>query len=68
MENSALCNLKLSLENNRAHLQKQLNTRESEINRLAVKLRVCKYKAFNEFYIIQFNRLLIVKQRDLNWN
>lgn len=40
LENSALCNLKMSLENNRAHLQKQLNAKEAEVSRLNVKLRV----------------------------
>lgn len=40
LENSALCNLKLSLETNRAHLRKELLTKEAEVNRLNVQLRV----------------------------
>jgi hypothetical protein len=40
MENNALTNIKLSLEDNRAHLRRQLLARESEVNRLNVQIRV----------------------------
>lgn len=40
MENNALANLKLSLEDNRAHLRRQLITREAECNRMSVQIRV----------------------------
>ena len=40
MEKNALKNLKTSLEDNRAHLRRQLVAKEAEISRLNVQLRV----------------------------
>ncbi|RNA06057.1 outer dense fiber 2-like [Brachionus plicatilis] len=39
MENNVLASLKQSLEDNRAHLRRQLISREAECNRLSVQLR-----------------------------
>ena len=38
--------MKTSLEHNRAHLQRELYTKEGEINRLQCALRVCNYLFF----------------------
>jgi hypothetical protein len=52
LENSALCNLKLSLESNRAHLRKELLAKEAEVNRLNVQSRVIFQSAFRSFFVI----------------
>lgn len=36
----ALSGLQSSIENTRAHLQKQLRTKEADLNRMAVQIRV----------------------------
>lgn len=46
MENNALASLKQSLEDNRAHLRRQLISREAECNRLSVQLRVSQNDLF----------------------
>ena len=41
-ETAAMGNLQDSLESTRAHLQKQLRTKEADCNRMAVQIRVSK--------------------------
>ena len=50
MENNSLANLKASLEENRAHLKKNLIKKESECSRLNVQLKV---KRLNCFYLFK---------------
>ena len=56
LENNALANLKASLEDNRAHLRRQLLARESEVSRLNVQIRVNKFLNFIVRAIYNFKK------------